>query len=90
VAVGANSLLYSIRKGPWKLLAEADGIYRGNVAPQGKEVKRTLAEPELYDLSVDPKEEHNLAATNPEKFRELSDLLAKYRTQGFSRPGWKK
>jgi arylsulfatase A-like enzyme len=91
VCAGSNSLILSIRRGPWKLLAEADGTYRGkDVAPVGKEAKRTLAEPELYDLAADPQEQNNLAETKPEKLQELADLLARYRTQGFSRPGWKK
>jgi arylsulfatase A-like enzyme len=89
VAVGSNSQIVSIRRGPWKLIASADGKYRGKgVAPVGKEAKRTLAEPELFDLAADPREERNLAETNLEKLKELTELLAKYRKQGFSRPGW--
>lgn len=90
VCVGANSLVLSIRKGPWKLLVTADGQYREDDASvSGKDVKRTLAAPELYNLAVDPAEQDNLATKNPERFQELAALLAKYREQGFSRPGWK-
>lgn len=90
VCVGTNSLVFSIRQGPWKLLVTADGKYLGEDAPAtGKDAKRTLAEPELFNLADDPFEQYNLASSRPEKFKELSALLAKYRTQGFSRPGWK-
>ncbi len=89
ICVGTNSLVYSIRKGPWKLLVSADGAYRDKAAvPTGKEAKRTLEAPELFNLANDPAEQHNLAAAEPERLKELSTLLTKYRSQGFSRPGW--
>ena len=56
---------------------------------EDKDTRGTLAQPELFNLADDPHEQHNLAATQPEKFKELSALLEKYRAQGYSRPGWK-
>ncbi len=90
VCVGTNSLVYSIRKGRWKLVVTADDTYRGKDVPvSGKDAKRTLEAPELFNLEIDPAEEHNLAADDPQTFQELSALLTKYRSQGFTRPGWK-
>jgi arylsulfatase A-like enzyme len=90
VCVGANSLIYSIRQGPWKLLISADGTYRRDgTAAKGKEERRTLEEPSLFNIADDPGEQNNLYTATPEKVRELTALLARYREQGFSRPGWK-
>lgn len=90
VCVGKNSWVLSIRKGPWKLLVNADDKYVAGEAPADeKDTRGTLSKPELYNLATDPQEQHNLAAAQPDKFKELSDLLAKYRAQGHSRPGWR-
>ena len=35
--------------------------------------------PELYDLSSDPREEHNLAASQPARVEELRTLLGPFR-----------
>jgi arylsulfatase A len=89
VCVGANSLVFSIRQGPWKLLVTADGTYVGDKAgAEPKDDKRTLAKPELFNLAADLSEQRNLAEEQPQKFKELAALLAKYRAQGHSRPGW--
>jgi arylsulfatase A-like enzyme len=64
--------------------SEAD--FEGNVAQMLREGawKYILSNPEnprrrpleqLYDLSVDPKEEHNLAASQPDKVKEMKALL---------------
>lgn len=89
VCVGSNSRVFSLRQGPWKLLVTADGSYRGEeLLADPKGFKRSLAGPELYDLVADPYEQHNLAESRPEKLQQLAALLARYRTQGYSRPGW--
>jgi arylsulfatase A len=89
VCVGSNSLVFSVRQGPWKLLVTANGKYLGDkLLTEPKGVKRSLAEPELFNLAADPYEQHNLATDQPDKFQELATLLAKYREQGYSRPGW--
>ena len=87
VCVGRNSLVYSIRRGPWKILATDSGEYR-EVRPGTKDVRESLSAPQLFDLASDPSEQRNLATTNPDRFQELAVLLAKYRTQDHSRPGW--
>src|SRR4029079_1158105 len=89
VCVGKNSWVLSIRQGSWKLLVNADHKYvAGQSLPDAKDTRGTLAQPELFNLATDPYEQHNLAATQPDKFKELSALLEKYRAQGFSRRGW--
>ena len=87
VCVGANSWVYSIRLGPWKLLVTDDGKY-GEPRPGTKDIKRILPAPELYNLAADPAEERNLATTNADKLHELTALLARYRAQSSTRPGW--
>lgn len=57
----------AIRQGKWK------GVRYGVAIEPNKPI-------ELYDLSVDPGEQNNVAADNPEVVAKLSDLLAKART----------
>lgn len=38
--------------------------------------------PELYDLSTDPREEHNLAASRPSRVEELRALVSQFRNAG--------
>lgn len=76
VCVSQQAQVFSIRQGPWKLLTE------------GKPGSDQSAEAELYHLTDDLEETHNLAAQHPEKVKELTALLGKYRNQGYSRPGW--
>lgn len=35
----------------------------------------------LFDLEADVREEHNLAIENPEKLKELSDMLKKIKAE---------
>ncbi len=80
VCVSQDAAVFSIRQGPWKLLVNG---------PQGGGTAASLAAPELYNLATDVSEKTNLAATEPDKVKELAALLAKYREQGSSRPGWR-
>ena len=41
---------------------------------------------QLYDLGSDPGERQNLAATYPERMREMAAQLAEIRSKGRSRP----
>lgn len=35
----------------------------------------------FFDLVADPREEHNLAGENPEKLKELSEMLMKIKAE---------
>ena len=52
----------AVRKGDWKLILQK--VKSGNPIP------------ELFNLKQDPKEERNLAASNPKKVEELRKLIA--------------
>ena len=73
----------SIRKGNWKLVPKRPGLdgKKGNSrrAPEGLET-------ELFDLSKDLAEQNNIAASHPEIVEQMSELLAKVRDGGRSRP----
>ncbi|MBL6705129.1 MAG: hypothetical protein ISQ06_03390 [Planctomycetaceae bacterium] len=67
------SLLYRwVIRGHDKLLLTYDG------APGKMKYPPQSAEPQLFDLKNDPREEKNLAADNPELVNELSSLLDKW------------
>ncbi len=69
----------SIRQGDWKLvLAKGSGGWTKGEAETSVQ---------LYDLSKDIAEANNLAAAQPEKVKELSNLLETLITQGRSNPG---
>ena len=67
---GSYARQFAIRKGPWKFIAAEEDESKG----------------ELYNLEKDRAETTDLAAQHPEILKELADLLAKYKTQGYSRP----
>jgi len=68
-------------KGPEIILEQAGGvaIRRGTWKYLGKEQA-------LYDLSADPSEKKNLAATFPEVAAELEAILKKHKIQPLSMP----
>jgi len=53
----------AVRQGNWKFI------------PGGGKKKKTAGQ--LYDLSKDPGEQRNIASDNPEKVKELQELIAK-------------
>lgn len=59
--------LYMVRKGPWKYIAYAPNQY-GTQAEKNWPVQ-------LFNLDSDPWELHNIAAANPDKVKELGDIL---------------
>jgi arylsulfatase A len=77
---------FSIRQGNWKLeLCSGSG---GWAAPREEAaVKLGLPPVQLYDLSIDPKEEKNVQAVHPEIVKRLTELLEKYVREGRSTPG---
>lgn len=90
-AKGRDHLLQQPNKGPtlalrigsWKVLSYADA----------KPHKRLTCEKgpgkyELYNLDDDPKEQNNLAKSNPQKLKEMLAALEKIKSDGHSRPGF--
>ncbi|RMG36131.1 MAG: arylsulfatase [Planctomycetota bacterium] len=65
---------FGFRQGNWKLVRLISG--------RGKNAKRRL---ELYDLSVDPGESHDLATEHPEIVRRMNDRLQALIDAGHSR-----
>ncbi|MGN6547635.1 MAG: sulfatase family protein [Aureliella sp.] len=77
---------FAIRRGPWKLALCKDS--GGWSAPRpGSKQAQGLPSVQLYNLEEDLGERHNVAEQNPEKVRELTELLEQVVQQGRSTPG---
>ncbi|MCH5373854.1 MAG: sulfatase-like hydrolase/transferase, partial [Planctomycetes bacterium] len=77
---------FSIRRGVWKLeLCPGSGGWSAPRDPQA--VKQGLPSIQLYDMTKDIGEEHNVQKEHPQVVRELTDLLERYVAQGRSTPG---
>lgn len=77
---------FSIRKGDWKLeLCPGSGGW-SNPKPQ-KAIELGLPDIQLYNLSNDIAEKNNVYDKNPEKVKELYNLLMKCIDDGRSTPG---
>ncbi len=74
---------FSIRKGNWKFTPSLGS--GGFSTPVKIEAKAMAAPGTLYNIKNDPKETVNLYFEYPDKVRELSALLEKYKKQGYSR-----
>lgn len=72
--VGSSPAQAAVRQGDWKLLVQAGaaGAPRRN---RGQDRDAAVETIELYNLSQDISESHNLAAARPEKVRELRQRL---------------
>jgi arylsulfatase A-like enzyme len=81
--------MFAIRQGPWKLI---QGIGSGGftmpqfIAVKPGEIGRNGDAGQLYNLETDPGERQNLYRSQPEKVKELIDLLKRYQESGRSRP----
>lgn len=77
---------FVLRRGKWKLLfCRGSG---GWSPPREKEAaKLGLPSPQLYDLTVDPKERTNVYAEHPEVVKELTAILRRFVEHGRSTPG---
>ena len=70
-----DSLIYRWAiEGRWKLLLTYDGVLGRYASTHPRIEKR----PQLYDLLADPKEEHNLAAENPEVVARLAEKIGNW------------
>jgi arylsulfatase A len=76
---------FSIRQGKWKLeMCPGSGGWSYPAPQKAKELG--LPPIQLYDLENDIGEEQNIYDKYPEVVQRLTDLLEKYKKQGYSRP----
>ncbi|WPR73169.1 arylsulfatase [Flavobacterium sp. NG2] len=76
---------FAIRKGDWKLaLCPGSG---GWSYPRAGKTPAGMPAVQLFNLSTDLEEQHNLQAKYPEKVKELTKLLQSYVDAGRSTPG---
>jgi arylsulfatase A-like enzyme len=73
----------AIRKGDWKLVKTHDGPLGGD-----PDVLSDLSGAELFNLADDISEARNLAASRPEKVRELAEAWQQWNRQ-LARPLWR-
>ncbi len=78
--------MFAIRQGRWKLeLCAGSG---GWAAPREAEaVAQHLPPAQLYDMTADIGEQHNVAAEHPDVVKQLTALLEKYIAEGRSTAG---
>jgi arylsulfatase A-like enzyme len=76
--------MFSLRQGNWKL---EQGLGSGGFSPP-RTVEPAEGGPkgQLYDLSTDPGELHNLYQARPDVVDRLATLLETYKRQGYTRP----
>ncbi len=74
----------AIRKGDWKLVKAPTGALKGG----GPGAKATVEGAELYNLTKDIGETQNLAATEPDKLKELSADWEKWNSE-LIEPKWR-
>ncbi len=80
---------FAISKDKYKLIMCAGSGGWSFPKPNNKKVIDTLPKIQLYNLSNDPGEQHNLQAEMPEKVEELKQLLTQLILDGRSTPGEK-
>jgi len=74
--------MFAIRRGDWKLV---EGLGSGGFSnPRTEQPKPGGPKGQLYNLATDPAERDNRYLGEPDKVRELSELLEKYRKEGHS------
>ena len=83
---------FAIRKKDWVLIFAATGDDNGSQGEPDWFRKDRGYEPhtqpgELFNLSDDPTQKSNRYETEPEKVKELSELMARYVSEGRSTPG---
>ncbi len=77
---------FAIRNGDYKLIF-ARGSGGWSAPTEAAANKLNLPAIQLYNLRIDPKEQHNIAAENPQIVTQLSTLLSKQVADGRSTPG---
>ncbi|WP_201743593.1 sulfatase family protein [Roseiconus nitratireducens] len=90
-AEGRSSLVQQPNKGPtlalrvgdWKVLSYPDAKPRKHLT-----YEKGPGKYELYNLAEDPREENNLAESQPERLKEMLEQLEQIKDAGHSRPGF--
>jgi arylsulfatase A-like enzyme len=72
--------IFSIRRGPWKLV---EGTLGAGSAASAVHPDSINLVGQLYDMRTDPFEKNNLWASEPEKVRELSEILGKIKKNSY-------
>ena len=75
---------FAIRQGKWKLIEDLGS--GGLTIPISEKPLPGGPGGQLYDLNHDPSESRNLWLEYPNVVRRLTELLEKYKSQGYSRP----
>ena len=77
---------FAIRRNNWKMIFCPGSGGWSSPKPNSEEAKN-LPKFQLYDLSKDPSEEHNLYEQHPNVAKELKQLMVSYIENGRSTPG---
>jgi arylsulfatase A-like enzyme len=77
---------FAIRSGAYKLIF-ARGSGGWSAPTEAAALQQQLPSIQLYDLSKDPGEIHNIASQNPQMVAQLTALLKKQVAEGRSTPG---
>jgi arylsulfatase A-like enzyme len=77
------STVHTVIRGSWKLVHNPDG-YDPACIPQAPPHHYPIGRAELYDLAKDPREQDNLAASQPARVAELTRLI-RQRFSGLTR-----
>lgn len=89
VILQAASAVYSLRQNDWKLI-ERVGPPPYERRPTKRPPKHEADAPthdELYNLRIDPAEQHDVAADNAAVVASMKQMLSTARDRGFTRPG---
>ena len=77
---------FAVRRGVWKLcLCPGSGGWSDPRPEEAKE--QDLPSVQLFNLSADPAEQHNVHADHPDVVQQLRQLLQRYIDEGRSTPG---
>ena len=80
---------FAIRKGDWKLLVSPSSGGWSEPRPNNKAALKSLPPMQLYNLKNDLVEKNNLYNNEPDKVKELHEILKKQILDGRSTPGAK-
>jgi len=83
---GGSRVIYGLRNARWKYISNPNGYRIDNDLFTGRgDRSYSIADEELYDLSIDPWELSNLAETHPDQLSRMKRALADRVEQGLAR-----